>query len=341
MNNSRFSIVTRRDFLAGASALGAASLLGFPDVASAEPPPETTTIRLIADPVVPVLCYAPQYIAEELLYLEGFTDVRYVPDADGPGVHTLVAGNADISAATHADLVVTIDKADPIVVLGGLHAGCFELFANDSVRTIRDLKGKRVAVSSISGPEYNFVSSVVAYIGLVPSNDIEWIVVNPNDWSQMLAEGKIDAIGTFPPMSYAVHAKKIGHVILNTTTDHPWRNYFCCMIAARSEFVRNHPVATKRAMRALIKANQLCSLEPERIARLLVDKGYEPRYDYALRTLQDIPYGAWRLYNPEDTLRFFALRLRQAGMIKSTPQQIIARGSDWRFLNELKKELKA
>jgi NitT/TauT family transport system substrate-binding protein len=341
MEESRSSQIRRRNFLARSSALAAASLLGFPSVHAAEPQLETTTIRLIADPVVPLLCYAPQYIAEELLHLEGFTDVRYVPDAaSGPGVRTLVAGDADISAATHADLIVTIDKAKPIVVLGGLHAGCFELFANDGIQTVRDLRGKRVAVSSIAGPDYNFISSIVAYIGLVPSNDIEWVVVHPHDWGQMLAERKVDAIGAFPPMSYALHAKQIGHVILNTTTDRPWRNYFCCMIAARKEFVRNNPVATKRAMRALIKSSELCSMEPERMARLLVDKGYESRYDYALKTLQDIPYSAWRLYNPKDTLRFLALRLRQAGMIESTPQQIIERGSNFSFLDEIKRELK-
>ena len=43
---------------------------------------------------------------------------------------------------------------------------------------------------------------------------------------------------------------------------------------------------------------------------------------------------------PEDSVRFYALRLREAGMIKSTPQRLIAQGTDWRFLNELKKELK-
>ena len=47
-----------------------------------------------------------------------------------------------------------------------------------------------------------------------------------------------------------------------------------------------------------------------------------------------------RVTDPEDTVRFFALRLHEAGMIKSSPHQIIAQGTDWSFLNELKKELK-
>jgi NitT/TauT family transport system substrate-binding protein len=84
----------------------------------------------------------------------------------------------------------------------------------------------------------------------------------------------------------------------------------------------------------------VCTREPERVAQLLVDKGYTPRYDYAVQALKELPYSKWREYNPEDTVRFYALRLREAGMIKSSPQKILAQGTDWRFLNELRNELK-
>ena len=40
-------------------------------------------------------------------------------------------------------------------------------------------------------------------------------------------------------------------------------------------------------------------------------------------------------------MRFYALRLHDLGAIKNTPQQIIANGTNWRFLNEVKRELKA
>jgi hypothetical protein len=73
---------------------------------------------------------------------------------------------------------------------------------------------------------------------------------------------------------------------------------------------------------------------------LLVDKAYTTRYDYALQAIKELPYGTWREYDPEDTVRFYALRLHEAGMLKSTPQKLIAQGTDWRFLKELKKELK-
>ena len=95
------------------------------------------------------------------------------------------------------------------------------------------------------------------------------------------------------------------------------------------------------ALRAILKAADLCATDPMRVARRLVDGGFTGRYDYALQTLNDIPYNDWREYDAEDTLRFYALRMRDLGFIKSTPQKIIAEGTDWHFLEELKRELKA
>jgi NitT/TauT family transport system substrate-binding protein len=60
-----------------------------------------------------------------------------------------------------------------------------------------------------------------------------------------------------------------------------------------------------------------------------------------LQTLNDVPYDRWREYDPEDTIPYYALRLYELGIIKSTPQNIIAESTDWRFFNELKSELKA
>ena len=113
------------------------------------------------------------------------------------------------------------------------------------------------------------------------------------------------------------------------------------MLARTRDYVRQHPVATKRVLRAFIKATDLCVSQPEWVAQRIVDAGFTPRYDYALQTLKQIPYAKWREYDAEDTVRFYSLRLREAGFIKSSPQKIIADGTDWRFLDELKRELKA
>jgi NitT/TauT family transport system substrate-binding protein len=130
-------------------------------------------------------------------------------------------------------------------------------------------------------------------------------------------------------------------VVVNSSMDRPWSQYFCCMLAGHRDFVQNHPVATKRVLRAVLKAADLCASDPTAAAQRMVSGGFTDRYDYALQTLRDVPYDKWREYDAEDTVRYYALRLHELGFVKSSPQKIIADGTDWRFLDELKRELKA
>ena len=73
----------------------------------------------------------------------------------------------------------------------------------------------------------------------------------------------------------------------------------------------------------------------------MIERKYAPDDEFTLQAVKEMRYKEWRYYDPEDTLRFFSLRMRESGIIKSNPQDLIARGTDWRFLNELKRELKA
>jgi NitT/TauT family transport system substrate-binding protein len=329
----------RRRFLASLSATGAAGILGARATLADQAPPETTTIRLGR---LPNLCLAPQYAAEELLRAEGFTDIRYV--AAGAGISAsqkIASGEVDFSLNFAAPLVIPIAAGDPITVLAGVHSGCFELFANERIRRITDLKGKTVGVPSLGSGPHVFVASMLTYVGLDPKKDVRWVTSQSVRPKELFAQGKIDAFLGFPPEPQELRARNIGQVIVNCSVDRPWSQYFCCMLAGNTEFIREHPIATKRVLRAILKVTDLCVAEPERVAQRLVDGGFTPRYDYALQTLTEVPYGMWREYDPEDTMRFYALRLHEAGMITSTPNALIADGTDWRFLNELKRELKA
>jgi NitT/TauT family transport system substrate-binding protein len=129
-------------------------------------------------------------------------------------------------------------------------------------------------------------------------------------------------------------------VVVDSRVDKPWSQYFCCLVDVEPGFVRKNPVATKRAIRAILKANDICAREPERIAQRLVDWGYATRYDHAVQALKELPYAKWREYDAEDTIRFYALKLHEARVIRNTPQRIISQGTDWRFLEDLKTELK-
>jgi NitT/TauT family transport system substrate-binding protein len=332
-------IRSRRDFLAGVCAAGAATALAPRSSCADEGPPETTTLRLGK---LGSLCLAPQYAAEELLRAEGFADVRYVTVEPGISASEKIAsGEVDFSLNFAAPLVIPIAAGAPITVVAGVHAGCFELFAHEGIRRITDLKGKSIGVPVLGSGPHVFVSSMLAYVGLDPRQDVRWVTSPSVRPRELFARSKIDAFLGFPPEPQELRARNLGHVIVNSSVDRPWSQYFCCMLAGNAKFVRDHPIATKRVLRAILKVTDLCVAEPERVARRLVDGGFTEQYDYALQALTEVPYDRWREYDPADTLRFYALRLHEAGMITASPHQIIAQGSDWRFFDDLKRELKA
>ena len=346
--------LSRREFLRGAAGAGLAGavLLGAcgPDEEAAvptaaipaeEPPPETTRLRV---PIGTSICLAPQYLAEEFLLAEGFTDVQYIELPGSAAIaESLASGETDTSLFFAAPLAIRIDAGDPVLLLAGAHVGCWELFGTDRVQSLRDLRGKTVAVTEVAptASDYAFIASVLTFVGIDPTRDVNFEAHAKEEAIQLLADAKVDAYVGFPPTNQQLRAQNIGHVVLSSMTDPPWSQYFCCLVAANSEFVEQYPAATKRALRAILQATDVCAKEPERAARYLVDKGYTDNYEYALDTMRMIPYNVWREFNPEDTLRFYALRLNEAGIIKKTPDEIIRQGADWRLLEELKRELGA
>ena len=324
---------SRRDFLAGASLAAAAGILGTRPSLADEGPLETTTLRLQRGASI---CLAPGQIAEELLRAEGFTDIRFLD------VETVASGEIDFAFQTAAWVVAQVDAGQPVTALAGVHSGCYELFAHEPIRAISDLKGKKVGIpQEIGSSGHLLLASIAAYVGLDHRTDINWVRNATGNFMEPFARGEVDAFLGFPPEPQELRARKIGRVILNTATDKPWSQYFCCIVFGNRDFVRAHPVATKRYLRAVLKAADICAADPERGAQLLVEAGFTGRYDYALQTLTEVPYDRWREFDPADAMRFYALRLHEVGMIQSSPNAILAHGTDWRFLNELRRELKA
>jgi len=327
---------TRRRLLSTLSLAGIAGLLRPSTVFAAEAPLETTTIHLTK---VTDMCMAPQFVMDDLLRAEGFTDIQYVKIPIPQINETIGSGKADLGLSYINGLLLNIDRGQPITMVAGIMVGCIELFAQDSIRSVGDLKGKKLGVGASGNGPHGLMSAMLAHVGIDPVKDVEW-VADPK-FVQMFIEGQVDAIELVQPASQELRARKVGHVIVNNAVDPPWSNYFCCMLAGYSDFVRKNPVATKRVLRAMLKASDLCAKDPERMAQKLVGDGFTPNYDRALEAIRDNVFDKWREYDAEDTVRFYALRLHDVGFIKSSPQELIAKSTNWSLFNELKRELKA
>jgi NitT/TauT family transport system substrate-binding protein len=341
MGHGTFDNCSRRRFATGLGLAGAAALLGpVARRAAAEPPPETTRLRLSLHRPA---CWAPQYVAEELLRAEGFTDIEYVRAPGGKILDKMIrSGEINLTPGFSGRQVKGVKPGDASVFLAGLHAGCYSVIARDGIRSLHDLKGKtiRVADAPQAGPHV-FFSAIAAYVGLDPVEDFNYLWISKAESFKAFDDGRVDAFMSFAPEPQELRARKVGNVLVDTNVDRPWSQYFCCLIVGNRDFVAKNPVATKRALRAILLANDICARDPERAAATLIEKkARKPaEYDYIVQAMKDIPYDSWRENNPEDTIRFYALRLHELGMIESSPQEIIARNTDWRFLRELKDEL--
>ena len=327
---------TRRRFLTTLSGVGAASLVRVPRAPAAEGALETTSVRLFKSSLI---CSAgPQYAAEELLRAEGFRDIAYIEATRNELPQVFADGRVDFTVTFAVNHIQAIDDGAPITMLAGVHAGCYELFAREGIDSITELKGKQVGLQAGSPA---LLKLMAAGVGLDPEKDFQWVIDPKLKPLDLFAQGKIDAFLGFPPEPQELRARHAGHVILDTTVARPWSQYFCCMLGGNQDYVQKHPVATKGVVRAILKATDLCAHEPARVAQNIEHRGLRGQYDYQRQALNELPYYHWRDYDAEDSIRFYSLRLHEAGLIKSNPNKILAEHTDWRSFNELKRELKA
>ena len=284
---------------------------------------------------------APQYVAEDLLRGEGFTDVQYVPTGQKGFYQALGSGEADIAGDFAAPLIIQLDKGMPIVVLGGVHVGCFELFGTERVRDDPRPEGEDgrraragYAAAHLFLPAWRPMSAWIPQGHHLGHASVGRVDAAPR-------RGKIDAFMGFPPEPQELRAKRSATWWSTVPSTGPGLSTSAAWSSATGTSSRKYPVATKRALRAILKAADICALSRSGPPRPWWTRGVRSATTTRSRRMKDIPYAPVAGYDPEDTMRFYALRLHEIGMIKSSPQKIIAQGTDWRFLRSSKEgELK-
>jgi NitT/TauT family transport system substrate-binding protein len=349
----RAPAITRRDILERGAALAAITLGGgfldacAPAQQAAAPsaslgPPETKTIRI--GQIAP--CDPWYWYCEPFLRDEGFTDLSF-------GTGSLTTGDADFGVGYGNYVAGAIDAGAPLVALAGLHTGCIMVFARRGIDTVADLRGKTIAINtkmvtvlgkSVLAIDYGFLVSLLAHNGMQPS-DANFVELS--DALTPFVDGKVDAVLTASqggPLLLA-NPKNPGHVILDTSTDKPWSQNYCCLLVTSRDWYSAHPIAAKRATRAILRAVDEGKKDRHAAAKAAIDKG---TYKAAPAITEQVIYDVikdesfdWREFDPEETVRFFALRLADAKLVKKSPQQIIADGMDLTYFRQLRKELRA
>ncbi len=350
----RYGRLSRRGLLraggVGLTGAGAALLFGCGDDGPKPlpneplPPPEVRRIRLpaweegaFASGQIP--CVIPLSAAEEFLREEGIEPEYVNGHGLDPWAERVADGTFDFTQDFAAATILGLERVPNLTILAGVHIGCYELFAHDGIRTFADLRGKRVAVpfgGDAKQPDYAFMVTVMNYIG-VPADRIVGSY-NREDLPSLLQSRQVDAVLALQPTGENLRNLEGVRVILNSEVDPPFSSHYCCVFFANRRFVKKNPIATKRVLRALLKGTDLVAQDPEAATRLLMTLDSTIDYGTLLKMLSHLPYNVWANRSPEDSLRFYALRLRDAGELKSTPDKVLE-SADWRFLEQLKREL--
>jgi NitT/TauT family transport system substrate-binding protein len=337
-------VIKRRTFLAAAGATIAAACVPSAGSTLSFGPPETTAIRI--DPHEG--CESWAWVVEDLLREEGFKDIQITEKFK---VHN---GGADIGATFGNDLATKIDAGLPFVAIAGTHTGCIQMWAQPGINTIRDLRGKRIDVYSTTAIEdmgYGMWVSYLADVGLSPSDVRFSVVTDPpmvgthhepvNQALQNFLAGRSDAILAFVEQGPALRANpnNPGHLIFDMAIDKPWSQYYCCLLVATRDYATANPWATKRATRAILRGIDIVTKDRKAAVDIAVKKGFATDASQMLAAIQPLNYG-WREYDPAESLRYFALKLADAKLIKKTPAQIVAE-TDFSFFRQMQRELRA
>lgn len=336
--------LTRREALlrgAGlAAALGAAPLLkAYAPLFTRElvaagpalPPPETTTIRIAHLP-----CDAPIMFAERYLQQEGFTNIQIVGPAE-------VGGRIDIAAYFPMDIASDVQDGKRTVALAGLHPGCTEIWAQPGIASVRDLRGKTVVVRSktLGNLGYSYVAIVLKQAGIDPG-EVNFVVQPDANPVNLFLEGKNDAVfvATLGAVALRANPANKGHIIHNMVMDDPWAKTDCCFLVTTQDWYRAHPIAAKRAVRAIFRSADFQPADRSDAVKLVTDRGLfggPTNFANVVAVANMVP-APWRDLDPEKSLRFFATLLRDVGLLRISPDDV-ARAADSRILRELRAEL--
>lgn len=299
--------------------------------------PETTTIRLTAGP-----CDAPIMAAERFLREEGFTDVQIT---DAASIPAITGGKADLGQAFVTPLVAAIEAGKPIVGLAGLHPGCAEVWAPRAIASLKDLRGRTVIVRAKTADDlaYTFLAIALKESGVDPK-DVNFVAQANADPTKEYLEGRSDAVFVTTTAAVALRANSAnrGHVILEQTMAKPWSEPDCCILSANAEWTRANPVATKRAVRAVLRAADSLGADRGDAVKVATDKGLfggAKNFESVRGAANMVPLD-WRALDPARSVRFHAQLMADVGLSKMKADDAATKGTDLRVLRELQAELK-
>ncbi len=266
-------------------------------------------------------CEAAMFVAiEKGFFREEGVDVELVK-TDWDGLRDgLGLGRFDANYTLIMYMLKPIEQGLDVKMTGGIHAGCLRVQAGSkgSIRTVADLKGKKIGIPTMGSPPFLFASRALAAAGLNPSKDVDWIAIAPDVMGLALDNGQVDAVADSEPLGSILEAAGKVRTVADQAADLPYRDEYCCATVVSGKFAARDPLAAAKVTRGLLKAAQWVGENPTAAANLSVEKKYiassAKLNAQAISKLHYMP----GVSGCRDSIGLAASELKAAGLLKSS-----------------------
>ena len=270
---------------------------------------------------VGLTCEAPIFTAvEKGFFKEEGLDVELVK-CDWKNYKDLLAlGRYDVTHHLVMYFLKPIEQGLDVKFTGGIHRGCLRVQAatKGNIRSIADLRGKRIGVPGMGTPPFIFANRVLGANGIDPSKEITWLVFPAGELGLALDKGEVDAVADSEPIGSLLVAQGKVRNIADQAADMPYRDEYCCAVLVNGKFLARQPKASAAATRALLKAAKWVEANPAAAARLSVEKKYlastVDMNTVAISHLRYVP----SVSGAQLAVRLAAAEMKTAGMLSPT-----------------------
>lgn len=296
-----------------------------------------------------ITCEAPIFTAvEKGFFKEEGLDVQMVKCEWANYKDVLALGGFDITHHLIMYFLKPIEQGLDVRFTGGIHRGCLRVQAGTAgnIRTIQDLRGKRIGVPGMGTPPFIFANRVLGANGIDPKKEITWLVFPAGELGLALDKGEIDAVADSEPIGSMLLAAGKVRNIADQAKDAPYKDEYCCAVIVNGKFLAKNPKAGAAATRALLKAARWVETNPAAAAKLSVEGKYiastTEHNAVAISHLRYVP----SVSGAQTAVRLASEEMKRAGMLTpSTDVEELAKKAfvhlegvtdDW--LNSLKVE---
>src|SRR5690242_2774692 len=222
-------------------------------------------------------CEAPIYAAfEKGFFKEEGLEPQLVKCNWSTYKDSLALGSYDITHHLVMYFLKPIEQGLDVRFLAGIHRGCLRVQAgvNTNIRTIEDLKGKRIGVPGMGTPPFVFANRVFGTHGIDAGKDITWKVYPAGELGLAIDKGEVDAVADAEPIGSLLIAEGKVRNVADQIMDAPYKDEYCCEVIANGKWVDANPDTAARATRALLKGAKWVETNPKAAAILAVEKKY-------------------------------------------------------------------